>query len=182
MPDTEELINRITETGFKCTRGGSCCTRICADSNLVMVSAPEVRKIMEATGLEWNEVVKPYPETLEAPGGGRYTFAWCLRRDEEKCIFLEENGKKCRIYENRPWICRTYPFMLGDEDLLIFECPHPGNKITREDAQVILNEITKRRKHEEMEIETITKIFEKTVIPPGSLIVIDSEGVKTIHE
>ena len=72
--------------------------------------------------------------------------------------------------------------MLGDEDLLIFECLHPGNQVTREDAQVILNELTERRKHEETEIKTITKIFEKTVIPPGSLIVIDSEGVKTIHE
>ncbi len=72
--------------------------------------------------------------------------------------------------------------MLEDEDLLIFECSRPGNQITREDAQVILDELTKRRKHEDMEIETITKIFEKTVIPPGSLIVIDSEGVKRIHE
>jgi len=52
--------------------------------------------------------------------------------NEGKCIFLKDN--LCLIYENRPLICRFYPFELNydkDKDLHIFsytvECPKINN-------------------------------------------------------
>ena len=36
-----------------------------------------------------------------------------------RCVFL--SGKKCTIYENRPLICRFYPFTMFRDDEYVFE-------------------------------------------------------------
>lgn len=34
------------------------------------------------------------------------------RKDKSKCIFLDENTKKCKIYLDRPFECQFYPLLL----------------------------------------------------------------------
>src|SRR4029077_685256 len=32
------------------------------------------------------------------------------KENSDICVFWDERGKKCTIYENRPFDCRAYPF------------------------------------------------------------------------
>lgn len=175
----EELKAEIKETGFSCRMCGQCCSLISDNSNLVLVSAPEIRRIMDGTGLSWDEIAEPYPETLIGDNGEEYTFAWCLKRTEEKCRFLNEDSR-CSIYEYRPQICRTYPFMLDESGFLIFECPGTGVAISEDEAGRIAEELIERALFEREEFNKIRKIFSSAKLKSDKMNIIDSEGVKTV--
>ncbi len=164
------------------------------DSNLIIMSAPEVREIMAATGLSWDEVAEPYPDLLEEDGVS-YTFDWCIRRHPEgsrSCVFQGADNR-CTIYEHRPWICRTYPLMLADDieggrtvtNLIKSECLCYGNKITDEEAEIQADDLISRKMNEDTEFMKIksvyTKISLQKIRESGiKRCVIDSEGVKEI--
>lgn len=158
---------------------GQCCTMISENSNLVLLSAPEVRKIMEGTRLSWNEIAEPYPETLETKDGAEYTFAWSLRRNDKKCFFLEQDNR-CKIYNFRPLICRTYPFMLENGELLVFDCPGTGSDIEDSDAERTAMELIERAEFEEADLNKTLIIFDNAKLSGDKLYVIDSEGVKIV--
>ncbi|MBQ3684117.1 MAG: YkgJ family cysteine cluster protein [Methanomicrobium sp.] len=173
---------------------GECCRMNTADSNLIIMSAPEVREIMAATGLSWDEVAEPYPDLLEEDGVS-YTFDWCIRRHPEgsrSCVFQGADNR-CTIYEHRPWICRTYPLMLADDieggrtvtNLIKSECLCYGNKITDEEAGIQAEDLISRKMNEDTEFMKIksvyTKISLQKIRESGiKRCVIDSEGVKEI--
>jgi Fe-S-cluster containining protein len=140
-----------------------------------MVSPPEIRRIMNATGLSWDEVAEPYPEFIRVDDGTLYTFEWCIKRKDRTCAFLED--RRCSIYPVRPWICRTYPFMLDGEDLLVFSCAGTGESMKREEAEVLAGELVKRRQAETEEEEKVREIMKKVSMPQGK-VVIDGEGMK----
>jgi len=55
--------------------------------------------------------------------GRIHTFGRMLRRKENgACFFLDESTKKCRIYDVRPGLCRTYPFYPDGAGILECEC------------------------------------------------------------
>ena len=190
----KELIAALKETGFSCGICGECCRMNTTDSNLIIMSAPEVREIMAATGLSWDEVAEPYPDLLEEDGVS-YTFDWCIRRHPEgsrSCVFQGADNR-CTIYEHRPWICRTYPLMLADDieggrtvtNLIKSECLCYGNKITDEEAEIQADDLISRKMNEDTEFMKIksvyTKISLQKIRESGiKRCVIDSEGVKEI--
>jgi len=190
----KELIAALKETGFSCGMCGECCRMNTTDSNLIIMSAPEVREIMAATGLSWDEVAEPYPDLLEEDGVS-YTFDWCIRRHPEgsrSCVFQGADNR-CTIYEHRPWICRTYPLMLADDieggrtvtNLIKSECLCYGNKITDEEAEIQADDLISRKMNEDTEFMKIksvyTKISLQKIRESGiKRCVIDSEGVKEI--
>ncbi|CVK32595.1 YkgJ family cysteine cluster protein [Methanoculleus bourgensis] len=128
MLGVDDVRDQVGSIGFGCRGCGACCRRVAEDSNLVIVSPAEVRAIMAATGMAWDEIAEPYPDFIDAGNGGEYTLAWCIRRTADACIFLRDG--RCSIYAHRPWICRTYPFMLVDDDLLVSECPGLGTPLS----------------------------------------------------
>ncbi|WOF16572.1 YkgJ family cysteine cluster protein [Methanoplanus sp. FWC-SCC4] len=178
MQDREKTGQEIKKTGFQCRMCGECCSNVSEDSNLVLLSAPEIREIIEATQLSWNDIAEPYPETF-SENDSTFTFAWCLRRNEKNCIFLGP-GNRCKIYKHRPLICRTYPFMITEDGLTAFECPGLGEEITKEEALMLSDELICRKEKEDMEFNKISNIYENTKMPRNSFCVIDSEGVKKI--
>jgi Fe-S-cluster containining protein len=173
------LANEITNIGFQCQRCGECCRNTGRESNLVMVGPPEIRRICGATAHAWQEVAEPYPEFIEDGQGSRYTFGWCLKRTSDRCMFLEQG--RCAVYDQRPWICRTYPFMLGEEGLMVFDCPGLGREIAEEDALAIARCLLERKRAEDEEYAATKKHFMNMSNSGGSTRVIDSEGQKTIH-
>lgn len=180
MIDSKELKEKIKKTGFSCMMCGQCCSRLSENSNLVIVSAPEIRRIIEGTGLLWEEIAEPYPDILNGLKGEKFTFAWCLKRDKDKCRFLnDESG--CLIYEFRPLICRTYPFMLDDSELLVFDCPGIGVKTENVMAEIITNELIERAGFEQEEFEKIKEVFSSASLSGDKMNIIDSEGVKIIE-
>lgn len=180
MLEVDDVADRVRSIGFGCQRCGACCRRVAEDSNLVIVSPAEVRAIMAATGRAWDDIAEPYPEFIDAGGGGEYTLAWCIRRTDDACIFLRDG--RCSIYDHRPWICRTYPFMLHDDDLVVSECPGLGTPLSPDDAHDVAAELCRRQAAEAAEEASIRAIYRGAQIPPGGRAVIDSEGVKMLHD
>lgn len=133
---------------------------------------------MARTGRTWRDVAEPYPVFLGGPGGCIYTFEWVLKRDHGHCVFLE--GAHCSIYAARPWICRTYPFMLEGDELRISECSGLGGETGATDAVVIAGDLIRRQSEEQMEEARIADHRGALHTYPGRRVVIDSEGVKTI--
>lgn len=173
------LAAEIRAIGFRCRGCGDCCRTIEEGSNLVMVGPAEIRRICDATGQAWEDVAEPYPEFIEGEGGVRYTFGWCLRRDRDRCGFLEES--RCTVYDHRPWICRTYPFMLGEEGLMVFECPGLGGGIDHEEATALARTLIARRRAEDEEVTRVKAHYANMRPSAGRTLVIDSEGEKPVH-
>ena len=179
MPDRKEIEDILKKTGFRCMMCGECRTETTSDSNLILLSASETNDIIKATGMKREEIVDPYPESFDI-GDCKVTFAWCLKRKDKKCIFLK-NDNRCSIYKNRPWICRTYPFMLTDDELIISECVNKGLIISDDEVAIQADSVIDRKEKEEMEYIDINKIYGKTDLTGIKSCVIDSEGVKKIE-
>jgi len=180
MNTTTHLGEEIQKTGFVCRCCGRCCAGGPEDGNEVMVTPDEIRTIMGATRLSWNEIAEPYPEFIRDPSGACYSLAWCLRRTPGGCIFLGEE-RRCSIYAYRPYICRTYPFMLQDGHLCISECPGVGESGTGEEAQCIAEDLLTRFAMEETEYEKTSEVFSEAHLTAGDRCVIDSEGVTFLN-
>ena len=89
---------------FQCNRYcGECCKRL-----VVEVTPSEIKKI-KSLG---------YKEEDFLEKGFFHPEKFTLKRNKNGCIFLkkEEDGKySCKIYENRPKICKDYPFFNSNE-------------------------------------------------------------------
>jgi len=179
MHRIEAISHKIRTHGFQCLQCGACC-RGDEQTSRVIISPPEIDWIIEATGLERNGIVVPYPEYIESVEGGWFTFEWCLKNEDGRCIFLDEDGR-CSIYSARPWICRTYPFALDGDALTISDCPGIGGEITLEEADALAACLVKRQKAEEEEENAVLKIFSSHTIPVGKNVVFDSRGMWNIH-
>lgn len=178
MTHSLSLVGAIKETGFSCTRCGTCCKESEPGSNLVMVGPEEISRIIERSGLSFEDIVEPYPDRIQE-GGKDYTFGWVLRRKNDQCMFLERN--RCIIYEVRPWICQTYPFMLDNSGLSVHPCEGIRTVNHTNDAQEMALNLEKRLEYEQDQDDKILKILSSHSIPAGKPVVIDAEGIKEYH-
>lgn len=171
MDETERIEGEVRGAGFSCLFCGACCS---GPDNEVMVSPPEIEVLAAATGLSRDEIAEPYPEWIRQDGF-TFTFGWVLRRGADgNCIFLERN--RCRVYGNRPHICRTYPFMLDGERFVVSECPGCAAGCETAGAEEITGDILRRREAEDAELENTGIQYQKHSIITGSTIVFDSSG------
>ena len=176
--EREELAEKIKEIGFSCTQCGECCTGTDEDSNLVMVFPHEIDDLAGETGLQAGDFSDPYPEKVQTMDGGSITFEWCLKRTARGCIFHDR--ARCTAYASRPWICRTYPFMLSGEDLFISPCKGIGGEITYDEAERIAGLLISRRIAEQEEEEQIRNVLSSSDIPAARDVLIDGTGVRVL--
>jgi len=169
------LARMVRDIGFSCTRCGVCCK---GTDNLVMVSPQEVCRLAEETGLESGDIATPYPEFVETRGGGSITFEWAVRKHGEACRFY--SGGLCTAYTARPWICRTFPFMLDNEHLIVSHCPGIGGKISRKEAWDLAGLLLERRRAELTEEERVRQVLSVCRIPPGCQVLVDGTGLKVL--
>ncbi len=176
----EETLGRVLQRiGFSCLRCGDCCRPESPDSNLVMVSPGEVRRLVDWTRLSSEMLAEPYPGEVDAGRGVTMTFGRVLRRPGGNCLFYGEKGQ-CRAYGARPWICRTYPFMLGEDSLLVFPCRGLGTPCGIGKARSIARDLLERREAEREEEEAIRDVITRTPLPRGGRLLVDSEGVQVL--
>lgn len=174
--ERESLARRIRKIGFSCTRCGSCCRGTAEDANLVMVTPAEIDRLVRGTGLDAASIAEPYPECISTEGKGTMTFEWCLKRNPAGCIFLQ--GDRCMVYGSRPWICRTYPFMLDGDKLITSPCDGIGRQISPDEAAELAGLVLQRRSEEEEEEERIRNVLSASPVPPGKRVHIDGRGVR----
>ncbi len=84
---------------FACTRCGNCCR----GAGTVRVSDEEIEALARRVGLRDHEFRAAYTRPLR---GGELSLRETRERD---CIFYDA-GVGCRVYEDRPRQCRTWPF------------------------------------------------------------------------
>lgn len=101
----------IREVGFECDRCGKCCTSEFNDHVFLLDSDAE--RIIEVAG---KEALRPAPYYEFCDNLGRfYVMGYALRNmPGGNCIFY--TGSSCEHYEDRPEICRIYPYMLHREE------------------------------------------------------------------
>ncbi|MEN6609447.1 MAG: YkgJ family cysteine cluster protein [Methanoregulaceae archaeon] len=104
----DQLAKEIRETGFRCGMCGMCCTRA-INGNIFLLDheVTAARKIDPAS-------VGPAPDPEFCDQNGMfYSSGYSLRMKDDgsgSCWFLEAG--RCRIYDRRFSVCRTYPYML----------------------------------------------------------------------
>jgi uncharacterized protein len=175
MTELDALAREIAGVGFACTNCGDCCAGLGEDGTLVMVGRAEARRVAGAAGIPYGEAVVPFPGEVEVRGRA-CRLGWALARDADGACRYHD-GDRCRVYAARPWICRTYPFMLDGERLVVSECPGLGAAIADADARVLAADLLARRAAEEDEAERMRRVIAAADLPPDGLLVVDAEGV-----
>jgi Fe-S-cluster containining protein len=170
--DEKALSDAIRKIGFRCCKCAKCCTAEHGDNTVVLFPF-EIRNIVERTGLPMNEIVCPTPSEDRDSEGNIHTFEWVLNTKAD-CIFL--HCGLCKIYECRPFICKTYPFYLLDGHLMVSECDGLGGEI-RGDNSHNLAALLKERYIAEIK-EMISLLTKFRGFRPGGkgICVHDSEG------
>jgi len=120
-----KIIERHEKTRFVCTRCGLCCS----SGPNVALTVYDICRIAKYLNKSWRELAGRYFYVVIAD---QFPVA-VLRGINNKCVFLESNGKitYCTIYPARPVRCRMYPFIpVAPRELNKYEvssrCPGVG--------------------------------------------------------
>lgn len=198
--DVDELADAIETIGFECTRCGACCKAAegpeGTEEHTATIFPEEVRELGAATENEWRDVARPMPYGLtdKSDGPEGETFEWALQTtDCGDCTFYAESDGvgACTVHENRPLICRTYPFSVALDgtdqpmgaavdrvgSVRAHECEGLGRDIDRADALELAGALKERAIRELEEAIAVTENYE-SVSDTEKVVVHDSEGAK----
>ncbi|MCW4005634.1 MAG: YkgJ family cysteine cluster protein [Candidatus Bathyarchaeota archaeon] len=92
---------------FTCTRCGLCCGDTPTKTRHILLLPSDVRRISQSTKQPLNSFAH------RITGKTPYLYEM-HKQNSGKCLFLKEN--QCSIYQNRPLICRFYPFELKTDE------------------------------------------------------------------
>jgi len=100
------------QSSLKCQR----CGNSCVISDPVVLVEEDVQKIAKRFKIPYQKALRKYTKVLP---DGRRSIKYLT-----PCKFLDSKTKLCRIYEDRPEVCRKYPF-LAATPAFVFpgECP-----------------------------------------------------------
>ncbi len=97
--------------GFACTLCGDCCR-----DRVIVLYEEDVRRLEKAG---YRDFYEPTSELERELTGAPFKMRM---KEDGSCIFLE--GNVCVAYEHRPDTCRRYPFIVGDDFILVsMSCP-----------------------------------------------------------
>lgn len=93
------------------TFGCTGCGRCCQNEGVVWLDTDEFAELCDSLQLTHEQVLDTYTDEIMSgwvklknkPGPN-------AALDSDRCIFLDDDGRKCTIYESRPVQCRTYPY------------------------------------------------------------------------
>lgn len=96
-------MNYPENVSFNCSKCGLCCGDTSKKTRHVLLPLVDAQRIAAIT----NQPIDNFAD----PVSGKEQYVYEMKKIAKgKCIFLRDN--KCTIYENRPLICRFYPFEL----------------------------------------------------------------------
>jgi Fe-S-cluster containining protein len=87
---------------FTCTGCGDCCS---GAPGYVWVNQQEIQALAKRLGMTIEAFEKKYVRQV----GVRRTLKELKNRNYD-CVFLDEETRRCTVYEDRPRQCRTWPF------------------------------------------------------------------------
>jgi len=93
------------------TFGCTGCGRCCQNDGVVWLDTDEFADLCYSLKLSHEEVLDKYSDQIMSGWVKLKNKPAEKGADEaDRCIFLDEDGRKCTIYESRPVQCRTYPY------------------------------------------------------------------------
>jgi Fe-S-cluster containining protein len=104
-----------------CVRCGRCCTQFG-----VCLTPSDVKRISSATGMapiEFIDLIPDYADReREEPAIliGQELYILVLKRNPDNVCFFY-NGSGCRIYGNRPSLCRSFPFRVSSFEFAVLD-------------------------------------------------------------
>jgi hypothetical protein len=107
----DRFADIIQDVGFSCDLCARCCTRVFNGSVQLLEDDAERLLKYDPAALE-----PALPFDFCDQQGTFYVSGYTIRAHRDRagsCLFLEDG--RCRIYEERPLICRIYPYMLHRE-------------------------------------------------------------------
>ena len=209
--DVAALADAIVEIGFECTRCGACCkAETCgsedgdgngeSEPHTATVFPDEIRSLRTAgdEDYDFRDVARPMPYGLEdGPEGPEgETFEWALQTDDcGDCTFYSEDESgtgACTVHDDRPLICRTYPFSVAlggtsqpmgeavDSAGMVraHECEGLGRDISQAEAEDLAAALKERAIREIEEAIAVRDAYEPVETESGEVVVHDSEGQK----
>jgi Fe-S-cluster containining protein len=102
-------ISRQESFRFSCSPDGPCFNECCRDLNQFLTPY-DILRLKNHLGLSSEEFLRKYTSQHTGPESG-LPIVTLKPKDSHKltCPFVTDTG--CRVYENRPSSCRTYPLM-----------------------------------------------------------------------
>jgi len=144
-----EMAKQLFSIGFECMMCGECC-RATSGDNTVILFPDEIRLITDAYGMAMDDVCEHSIPQFIDDSGILHCIEWVLKRHSSGDCILIQADNTCRIYQQRPRICSTYPFFLSftngpaKPDIMVSECKGVGQPMNIEDA-IKLAELLKGR-------------------------------------
>jgi Fe-S-cluster containining protein len=176
--DEKALSDEIRKIGFRCCKCAKCCRPEHGDNTVVLFPF-EIRTIIKGTGRGMNEIVCPTPSEDMDSAGNIHTFEWVIKKKGD-CIFLECGF--CKIYDCRPFICKTYPFYLLDGELMVSECDGLGEEISYDESIRLAGFLKERHITEIKEMTSLLGKFRGFKPDGKGICVHDSEGEHWVPE
>ena len=87
---------------FECQGCGYCCS---SEPGYVFLSEKDIMSMANGLGLERQQFIDTFCRIVDM---GAFKMISVKEKENYDCIFLTEKG--CKVYENRPRQCATYPF------------------------------------------------------------------------
>ena len=104
-----EMLEPLSEGGFRfnCHPGVPCFTECCRDLKLILTSY-DVLRLKNHLGLEAQDFLDRYTD-MNVDEQHQLPMVYLNMQENERrtCPFVSPEG--CRVYEDRPSACRTYP-------------------------------------------------------------------------
>lgn len=107
LPVATKQIKVDDSFSFSCHKGVSCFTECCRMLELALTPY-DVLRLRHSTGLSSKELFEQYIIEEQDPGEPFPRFYLTMVDDgRASCVFVNKDG--CRVYQDRPAACRTYP-------------------------------------------------------------------------
>lgn len=113
---------------WKCQRCTLCCKDSCKHIRHI--------KLLKQEGIALSHKIKVPIEHFAVPTLDK-TYSHEILKDNGKCIFLKDNI--CKIYDNRPLVCRFYPFEMKLIEKDVYHILFSGKKCNAIDKGKKLN-------------------------------------------
>ncbi|MEM6688715.1 MAG: YkgJ family cysteine cluster protein [Planctomycetota bacterium] len=85
---------------FECTQCGGCCS---GGPGFVWIDDNELQAMANHLKIEVEDFKRKFTRMVD----GRRSLT---ERQNYDCVLLDQESRKCTVYENRPIQCRTWPF------------------------------------------------------------------------
>lgn len=105
------------------------CPAWCCTYDEIEVTRRDIERLARHFGLEYEPALERFTKLKGGNGAVRILRHRKDKFFESACVFLDQDKRRCTVYESRPGVCRKYPdsTRCGYYDFLTFEREQQGD-------------------------------------------------------